>query len=83
MNAIGTPVTSGTGTGEDPGSAGERENEDTMIIDSVSYAFSSGITVSAYVAWDETEQTGALYDTDDATTPNYYIEGVGASTATL
>ncbi len=40
-----------------------------MIIGSVDYAFGSGVTVSTYVAWGETEQTGAVYDTDDATTP--------------
>ncbi len=52
-----------------------------MIIGSVSYAFGSGVTVNAYVAWGETGQAGALYDTDDATTPNYYIAGVGAGIA--
>ena len=37
----------------------QQENEDTMLIGSVDYSLGSGVTVSGYVAWGETEQTGA------------------------
>ena len=37
----------------------QQENEDTMLIGSVDYSLGSGVTVSAYVAWGETEQVGA------------------------
>ena len=37
----------------------QQENEDTMILGSVDYSLGSGVTVSGFVAWGETEQTGA------------------------
>ena len=37
----------------------QQENEDTMLIGSIDYSLGSGVTVSGYVAWGETEQIGA------------------------
>ena len=39
--------------------ANVRENEDTMLLGSVDYSLGSGVIIAAYVAWGETEQTGA------------------------
>ena len=41
---------------------GKRENEDTMIIGSVDYTLGGGATISGYVAWGETEQSGDTHE---------------------
>ncbi len=62
--------------------AGELENEDTMLIGSVDYSLGSGITVSGFVAWGETEQTGAVHSTTTVTTVEE-VEGTPGSYTTI
>ena len=43
----------------------QQKNEDTMLIGSIDYSLGSGVTISGYVAWGETEQVGAPHTISD------------------
>ena len=75
--AVGTATT----TAEELPGTGEQENENSMLLGAVDYALGSGVVVTAYAAWGETEQSGATHDEDDLITTE--ITGVSAATTDI